>query len=48
MHSFTNSQNFERRKNNWELLQKFFKDPEVDYDLKKEDWIKILNDNDSE
>lgn len=31
MHSFDNSQNFERRKNNWELLDLFFKKNEMPF-----------------
>ena len=46
MHSFDNSQNFSRKKNNWELLDLFFQKNEIP--LVKNDWKDVLLDNDSE
>ena len=44
MHSFDNSNNKERRANNWLLLEKFFIKTEISFYRK--DFDKILNDND--
>ncbi len=44
LHSFDNSQNQERRKNNWSILELFFKKNEIP--LTKKDFDKILNNND--
>lgn len=44
LHSFDNSQNEERRKNNWNIIEAFFKKNEIP--ITKRDFEKILNEND--
>lgn len=44
MHSLDNSQNQERKKNNWSSLQLFFQKNEIPF--KPQDYERILNDND--